>query len=195
MDIYNALVKDSGGACSQRKIMYVYNNCVKDKDVNTIVEIGVYNGCFLLPITKLTGLSTHGIDPFKEYLQTDIDDKVIYDKAANVTCNQSFLDGVYDRLISNINQFGLDVTIHRDLSENVADQFESIDILHIDGNHDYGFVLRDLNLYSSKITQNGYIIADDTDWTCVRRAVNDFLSSNDFEIVDDFGDWCVLKRC
>ena len=79
MEIYNNLVKDSGGACPPSKFMYIYDNFIKDKIIDTIVEIGVYNGCFLLPITFLNNNNkSYGIDPYKSYIQNDIDDPNLY---------------------------------------------------------------------------------------------------------------------
>jgi hypothetical protein len=69
MDIYNSLVKDSGGACTSYKFMYIYNNFIRDKNIKTIVEIGVYNGCFLLPITYLNNNTlSYGIDPYESFI-------------------------------------------------------------------------------------------------------------------------------
>ena len=199
MDIYNSLVKDSGGACTPYKFMYIYNNFVHDKNIKTIVEIGVYNGCFLLPITFMNNNTLScGIDPYESFIQNDIKDKNLYNLAASISTNGEFLNSVYNRLIENINKFKLNVKILRDKSENVSDKFENdtIDILHIDGSHDYDYVLKDLTLYSDKIINNGIIVLDDTNWPSVKSALDTFLkSTNKFKIIHIESEWCIIQKC
>jgi len=200
MDIYNVLVRDSGGACPPEKFMYVYENYIKNKDIKIIVEIGVYNGCFLLPITVLNNNKlSYGIDPYKPYLQTDIkDNKKLFELAKSMSMNTNFLDNVYNRLMSNISKHKINVNLIRDTAENAIINFEdnTIDILHIDGNHDYSSVLNDLKLYSKKIIKNGIIIMDDIDWTCVKKALDEFLLvNNDFNIIVAINpSWCIIQK-
>ena len=198
MDIYNSLVKDSGGACSAYKFMYIYNNFIRDKNIKTIVEIGVYNGCFLLPITHMNNNTlSYGIDPYESFIQKDIKDVNLYKIAESISTNGVFLNNVYNRLISNINKFKLNVKILRNKSENVVNNFDnsSIDILHIDGCHDYEYVLKDLSLYSDKITTNGIIIMDDTNWPSVKSAMDTFLkSTNKFKIIHVETEWSIIQK-
>lgn len=74
--------------------------------------------------------------------------------------------------------------------------------MHIDGDHDYVAVKKDIDKYSKFLTQGGLMILDDYDKTHqgVRKAVHEFLINNsDFEIVainfqgDAYGSIC-LKR-
>jgi hypothetical protein len=198
MDIYNSLVKDSGGACTPYKFMYIYNNFIHDKNIKTIVEIGVYNGCFLLPVTCMNNNTlSYGIDPYESFIQNDIEDKDLYKVAESISTNGEFLNNVYNRLIENINKFKLNVNILRNKSENVVNNFDnnSIDILHIDGSHDYEFVLKDLSLYSDKIINDGIIIIDVTNWSSVKRALDMFLkSTNTFKIIHVESEWCIIQK-
>jgi Ca2+-binding EF-hand superfamily protein len=198
MEIYNSLVQDSGGACSAYKFMYIYNNFIRDKNIKTIVEIGVYNGCFLLPITHMNNNTlSYGIDPYESYIQNDIEDKNLYKVAASISTNADFLSNVYNRLINNIDKFKLNVNILRNKSENVVNNFDnnSIDILNIDGSHDYEFVLKDLYLYSDKITTNGIIIIDDINWPSVKSAMDTFLkSTNKFKIIHVETEWGIIQK-
>lgn len=199
MDIYNSLVKDAGGACDPYKIMYIYNNFIHDKNIKTIVEIGVYNGCFLLPITYMNNnILSYGIDPYESFIQNDIEDKYLYKIAASISTSSEFLNSVYNRLISNINKFNLNVNILRYKSENVVNNFDdnSMDILHIDGCHDYEYVLKDLSLYSNKITKDGIIIVDNTNWISIMSALDTFLkSTNKFKMIHIEPEWCIIKKC
>ena len=199
IDIYNSLVKDSGGACHPSKFMYIYNNFIRDKGKKTIVEIGVYNGCFLLPITFMNNNTlSYGIDPYESFIQKDIQDVNLYKIAESISTNGTFLNNVYNRLISNINKFKLNVKILRNKSENVVNNFDdnSIDILHIDGCHDYEYVLKDLSLYSNKIKKDGIIVLDNTNWPSVRSAVDTFFkSTNKFKMIHVEPEWCIIKKC
>lgn len=199
MDIYNSLVKDSGGACSPYKVMYIYNNFIRDKNIKTIVEIGVYNGCFLLPITHMNNnILSYGIDPYESYIQNNIQDVNLYKMAAAITTNSNFLNDVYNRLMGNINKFKLNVKILRNKAENVSNNFDdnSIDILHIDGSHDYEYVLKDLSLYGDKIINDGIIIMDDTNWPSVKNALDMFLkTTNKFKMIHVEPEWCIIKKC
>lgn len=199
IDIYNSLVKDAGGACSPYKFMYIYNIFIRDKNINTIVEIGVYNGCFLLPITYMNNNTlSYGIDPYESFIQNDIKDENLYKVAAAISTNTIFLNDIYNRLISNIDKFKLNVKILRNKAEQVSNNFEtnSIDILHIDGSHDYEYVLKDLSLYSEKIINNGIIIMDAIDWPSVKSAMDTFLNStSNFKIIHVEPEWCIIKKC
>ena len=199
IEIYNLLDKDSGGGCSSYKFMYIYNNFIRDKSIKTIVEIGVYNGCFLLPITYMNNNTlSYGIDPYEAYIQRDIKDKNLYHLAASISTNGELLNNMYNRLIENINKFNLNIKIIRNKSENVSNNFNnnSIDILRIDGCHDYEYVYKDLCLYSNKITKDGIIIVDNIDWDSVNSALDTFLkTSNNFKIIHMEKDWCITQKC
>ena len=198
MEIYSSLVKDSGGAFPINKLMYIYNYFIRDKNIKTIVEIGVYNGCFLLPITFMNNnILSYGIDPYTSYIQNDIDDKKIDNLALSITTNVNFLNNTYNRLLDNINKFKLNVKIFRDTSKNSVSNFDndSIDILNIDGNHDYENVLKDLSLYEIKIKKDGIIILNNINWESIKSALNKFLSlHNNFKIIYEESELCIIRK-
>ena len=196
--IYDSLIKDGGGGTSKSFLHNIYNNYIKDKDITLIVEIGVYNGCFLLPITCMNNnKKTFGIDPYTTYVQGDIVNQQIKQTADTITTNQIFLDQVYERLMLNIKKNNLNIEIIKDYSENVYDKFEnnSIDILRIDGNHDTKFVFKDLQLYITKIKTGGIILMDDTDWSSVENAMAIFLNANkNITLECREKEFCVLRK-
>jgi len=198
MNIYNNLVKDSGGGCPLNKILFIYDNYIKNQNINKIVEIGVYNGCFLLPIAEFSNVECIGIDPYTIYIQNDIIDSKIYNIAKTITTDQKLLDNIYDRLLNNISKFNIkNVQIKKNKSNEVYTEFidESIDILHIDGNHDYNSVLDDLINYNTKIKKNGILIMDDTNWTPVMNAMLKFLNiNNNYKILHKFDEWMILQK-
>jgi len=122
MDIYQSLVKDAGGACSIDKLFYIHKNfIIPNKNIKTICEIGVYNGCFILPLAQLNNeIKFYGIDPYISYIQNDIKSETLFNLAKGITLNQPLLDDIYSRLIRNIEKFKLkNVEIIRDYSKNV----------------------------------------------------------------------------
>jgi hypothetical protein len=194
MEVYSKLIKDSGGACSYEKIINIQNNYVNE-NTKTIVEIGVYNGCFLLPFAKLNpNILFYGIDPYISYTQNDIININLDNIAKSISQNQNLLNSIYDRLLLNIKNFNLDnIHIIRDFSKNTA--IQNIDILHIDGNHDYNFVLNDLNNNHENIVKNGIIVMDDTDWISVNKAMVDFLQYNtNFVLEKKYDTYSILKK-
>jgi tRNA G46 methylase TrmB len=109
-NIHDSLVKDAGGAAPKNFILDIYTNYIKNKSNLLIVEIGVYNGCFLLPITKLNNnIKSYGIDPYTSYIQSDIDNESLKALADSISGDQLFLDTVYNRLIKNIQLFNLNI--------------------------------------------------------------------------------------
>ena len=99
--------------------------------------------------------------------------------------------------MSNIQKFGLNIEIVKDLAENVHGKFadNSIDVLRIDGNHDTAYVFKDLNLYINKVKTNGIVLMDDTDWSSVNTAMTMFLKEHPSVHLEHTGaGFCVLGK-
>lgn len=64
-------------------------------------------------------------------------------------------------------------------SEQAVLQFpdESINILHIDGNHTEQIALADAKMFLPKVKKGGYIWFDDVNWSSTNKAVQ-FLTEN-----------------
>jgi predicted O-methyltransferase YrrM len=70
---------------------------------------------------------------------------------------------------------------------------ESIDVLHIDGNHDEEYVTKDIVNYLPLVKKGGYIIMDDTTWPGVINSINNHL--NDSAILfKSYGDFSLHKK-
>ena len=54
---------------------------------------------------------------------------------------------------------------------------ESIDILHVDGNHTQDIALGDVQMYLPKVKKGGYIWLDDANWETTHLA-REFLFAN-----------------
>jgi cephalosporin hydroxylase len=60
----------------------------------------------------------------------------------------------------------------------------SVDLVHIDGNHDRASVERDLALYRPLVKDGGYIVLDDVSWESVRGVYGELCQSA--ELVEEF---------
>jgi len=146
------------------------------------IEIGVYGGSTLLDIyevCKENNNEIYGIDPW---------DKIIIfngqssDETDIVVKNQeiSRYKQVKENLMNIVNSNNLNINIINDNSWDVYNTFEdnSISCIHIDGDHSYEGVKKDLNLYWSKIKNGGMIINDDYHWAGVKKAIDEFINNH-----------------
>jgi len=83
----------------------------------------------------------------------------------------------------------------KEYSENVIDKIPSeIDFIYIDGNHEYGYVKKDLELYWNKLKVGGILSGHDIQYLGVSKAVLEFANSNHLEVhFGDRRDWWIMK--
>lgn len=123
-----------------------------DKPNAKIVEIGTDEGNFAEFILDNTKYSTlYCIDPYIKY-------ENYHDSINNKTGDYLY----YKTLYKLKSKFNNRVQIIRNFSEEAANFIpEDIDLIYIDGNHEYNYVLKDLELYYNKVKEGGLIIGDD----------------------------------
>ena len=149
---------------------------------NTVcAEIGVWKGDFSRKIIKNNPKHLYLIDPWKyqEY------------EGRWYSIEQEKMENIYQNVKRDFLNFQ-NVSIIRDFSENVKFQKEMLDLIYIDGNHSYEFVLKDLNHYYKFMKKKSYITGDDYGWTdrhCKRgpaTAVREFCKINklNFEVIN-----------
>jgi predicted O-methyltransferase YrrM len=158
-----------------------------------LVEIGTDGGAFanfLLSNTVNTKL--YCIDPYQKY-----DD---YKDAINNVTGDALYQATYTKLKQS---FGDRVHFIRKFSSDAAQDIEEeIDFLYIDGNHQYNYVIQDLQHFFPKVKAGGIIIGDDAvdvheekrdadgneyiewcpgcfGWYGVKKAFEDFLSTQE----------------
>ncbi len=157
---------DIGGLCTEPK-GNVIKSLVKDSNAKLCVEIGVFKGSSLLYFAEAlqeTGGKVIGIDPYEiESLKNEIPNKQVSHIIYNVLFKeQTTLDNLYSNLTQIIEENKLNnvVKLIRDKSENYYQNIksESIDVLHIDGNHDEEYVSKDILNYLPLVKKGGYII-------------------------------------
>ena len=93
------------------------------------------------------------------------------------------------------NDLSKTISLIRKPSEDAFNSFEneSIDIVHIDGNHNEMNASRDILLYLPLVKKGGYIIMDDSNWDSVRNSINKFLLPY-CDLVIDIGQCSYYKK-
>jgi predicted O-methyltransferase YrrM len=192
---------DAGGRCGIEKGEMI-KSLVDKTNAKLCVEIGVFKGSSLMYFIESlmeTKGKVIGIDPYTmEAFINEIPNKEASDLIYNVLFKeQQVLDNMYTDLMKIINENNLDeyVEIYRTLSEECYSDFEpnSIDVIHIDGNHDEEFVTKDILNYLPLIKKGGYIIMDDINWSGVMNSVEKHLI-NACDLVEEFEDFAVYIK-
>ena len=113
------------------------------------VEIGTSRGHFVDKVLSLNRTAKmFCIDPYASYDE--------YDDSMNATICETIYDETYSNLKS---KYGDRIQFIRLSSADAVGMIpDNIDFLHIDGNHDYKFVKRDLELYFPKVRSNGFVL-------------------------------------
>ena len=174
---------------------------LKELPKNSIcAEIGVYKGDFsedILSVTRPKKL--YLIDPWK-YEPGEIYKKASYGGAAG---SQEAMDRICEETAKKfkleINK-GL-IAIHRKSSEEAGRDFPDghFDWVYIDGNHQYEFAIKDLELYFTKVKKRGFIAGDDYRnggwWRGgVKKAVDEFIKRGVVKKVRILGNQFILQK-
>ena len=164
---------DSGGGATLLKAL-VLADLIIEHQLERLAEIGVYRGRLLLPLgvvlQSLGRGSATGIDPYSAQaaLQTDDHDVGVDLRAWPETIAWEEL---YQGVVGTIDawRIGAHCRVLRARSQDAADGFKdgSIDLLHVDGNHDRAAVEGDLERYLPKLRAGGFLVMDDASWPSV----------------------------
>ena len=191
---------DSGGRCDETK-----GNLIKDLIIETnaqlCVEIGVFKGASLMYFAEaleITKGNVIGIDPYSmgtlinEIPNKDLN-KYIYEVLFK---DQLVLDNLYNGVLKVITENKLEniISLVRSKSEDyhINIEKESIDVLHIDGNHEE-YVTKDIQFYLPLVKKGGYIIMDDITWPGVINSINNHLNGNTI-LIKSYSDFSVHKK-
>lgn len=188
---------DFGGGCPEDKALYMANLIVTH-GMRYTVEIGVYRGRSFIPQAmahQRTGGVVIGIDPYDSAAAQEADAPVaLVDEITNWAKRTNF-DEIFSKVIFTLDQLGLTqhARLIRATSDNALSQVEAIiDMLHIDGNHDTQFVLRDLANYLPLLKSGGFVIMDDIDWHSVAICLENLEGS--CEAVEMHETWGVWRK-
>jgi len=167
-----------------RSMMYVPNNGI-------VVEIGSWMGGSSEQLVKgilkylVYKVAFYCIDPFDEeyFKKTPGLQKKLKKYPVNV------LEAFQERM----KPYEEDYILLRDYSENAVNifRYDTIDFLFIDGNHDYEFIKKDIDLYWPKIKAGGVMCGHDYGKYGVKKAVDERFKT--FTRFPAHSIWMVVK--
>lgn len=189
------------GWCSPEKATKFIEIILEHKP-DICVEIGVFGGSSLVPQAMALKENNkgiiYGIDPWAN----DSALEEMISKEHRDWWEKLNLENIYKHCLDNIAKYNVSgfCNIVKNKSENVVDLFKdnSIDILHIDGNHSEALSYKDATLYFPKVKIGGFIFFDDIWWTEVdnkvttRKAISYLLEN--CEKIDLVNNDCLILK-
>lgn len=155
------------GWCTPDKAKHLVD-AILERKPQLCVEIGVFGGSSLLPqamaLQSLGGGVIHGIDPWS----TEAALEEMLGQENKDWWQKVDLEKIYQNCLKHVAKLKLDrhVNLIRAKAADVVGQFEdeTVDILHIDGNHSEALSYQDATLYLPKVKRGGLIFFDDIWW-------------------------------
>lgn len=152
---------------------------IQSYDYKSWVEIGVGSGVNMAQVMEACpDLIYFGIDPFKVYDEYKDD---INATDIRIMRNKIKAERLFKQYATQWSYLFENRSI--DIPEMFDD--ESIDLVFVDGNHDYEYVKADLQIYWTKIRKGGVMIGHDyfldQMFPGVKRAVDEFVEFNNLE--------------
>jgi len=146
-------------------------------------EIGVFFGYNAKDINKSLNISKlYLIDPYAKYEEYKKDSAYPLLKRAKKNSHK-------------INKKNNILWIEEFSDKALKDIKEDLDLLYVDGNHEYEFVKKDLELYWKKIKKGGIIAGHEIQYKGVSKALLEFANKNNLEInFGDRRDWWIIKN-
>lgn len=202
-DISAEIPIDEGGGSSLTK-MLVLASLIIGNGFTHVAEIGVYRGrvfVALAAIMRALGRGeVTGIDPYTAEAAIQRDDHHI-GTDLRIWPYQVDWEDVYAGVLGQIERRGLAAycQLERETSASAVSgiQAASIDLLHIDGNHDRRAVAADVALYLPKLRLGGIVVIDDVSWPSIQPIFEKLVSRQQlllrlydpgtFSTFDDFG--------
>lgn len=156
------------GWCTPPKATAMMNLILEHKPT-VCVEIGVFGGSSLVPqayaLKELGAGIVYGIDPWRK----DDSLECMTNEANKNWWSKINYEDVYNHAKKNLEVHGLTnhAVLIRSKSEDCVNNFaeESIDLLHVDGNHSEELSYKDAISYLPKVKKGGYILFDDIFWS------------------------------
>ncbi len=154
------------GWCSVEKMQSLQSQLTDSTQL--IVEVGVFGGSSLIPLAikakeVCPQVHIYGIDPWRN----DVCLEGMQDQTNLTWWTETNLQEVYERFLLAVAKYDVEIKVIRDEGEKVVSYFRdnSIDILHLDGNHSLDPTTRLTKLYYPKVKARGMLYLDDEGWT------------------------------
>ncbi len=201
--IYTKVPQDFGGGCSLEKAM-VMSLLIEKYNLQTSVDIGVYRGRSLFPQAiahKLYSNGTvYGVDPYTKEDANQADYPEIQKELDSFVQKTDFQE-LYNQVSKIIHDNYKDncILIREKSSDAVAEfrnMNKSLDMVHIDGNHDTKFVMEDVENYLPLLGDKSFIILDDVSWNSVKPATDILSRKMNFihQLIDKQNDFAVFAK-
>lgn len=170
----------SGHGPTERHIQYF-----QQKEELVIAEIGVWKGHHAERLIK-------DLDVKQLYL---IDPYYAYDAYDEPKSNQSKMKSAREEAHDRLGEYPNVTWIEKFSDEAVQDIEEELDFVYIDGNHEFEYVLSDMETYYPLVKEGGIVAGDDMDWKGVARAFVKFSVKNDLQphLEPYHPDWYFIK--
>ena len=188
MNIINQLIRKCGYCVIKISVGKIRastsfaKNYFNNRSINA-VEIGVYRGINAKSILKELNVNKiYLIDPYIGELTTHDDILII---KAERKANKLLKD--YERKIIWL----------KEMSENTLDKVGEPDFIYIDGNHEYKFVKKDIELYYKVLKEGGILAGDDFALPDVSKAFWEFVIGNKINPNNVYyakSDWWIIKQ-
>ena len=150
-------------------------------EIGTQRGINAYNMLNHLSIKKL-----YLIDPYEFY---DYDGR-----SPNAVDSNNLQKNYYDIAQQTLKKYRDKIEFVRKKSEDAADIIPNqIDFVYIDGNHDYPYIKKDIELYYPKVKKGGFFGGHDIHLNDVFRAVSELRNDVDKDIHIKRVDWWFIK--
>lgn len=155
----------------------VLTNLINNYDLKTFVEVGTAEGknlSFILDNTEIPEIWV--IDPYEFYDG--------YDEENDVNAGKQKIQDNYEKAKETV--LSNDCVTHiRQRSTEAVSTFknESIDIIFVDANHEYDYVMEDLKLWWPKVVSGGFMVIHDYTWV---KKVDPDDTNDVIEAVDEF---------
>ena len=186
------------GWCCREKASKMMNLIYETKPM-VCVEIGIFSGASAYPTAAALSFQKkgiiHAIDPWskeeclKGYNQNDanacwwkeVNFEHVYDKFNRILIRKRLLPFCH---------------VMRMTSQKASIYFEneSIDILHIDGNHSEEVSFADVKMFLPKVKKGGYIWFDDANWATTKKSVHYLMQFCSLDVDRSIDNSCCLFK-
>jgi predicted O-methyltransferase YrrM len=184
--------------CPSEKPRVLASLIIRDR-IERSVEIGVYTGASFAPqaiAARHVGGLAVAIDPYAAAEAEQVDNAHILEPLREELRKRDW-DAIYAGFLQMLERHDLTASskILRMTSADAADLIEpGIGLLHIDGNHDYLKLQRDIEQYVPKLKPGGYLVLDDIGWSTIEEQY-EALKQRMTVVYEEPGRWgCLASR-
>lgn len=172
----------------------VLSKLIKENNFKSYAEIGIWKGKTLFELAEQhQNIKIYGVDPFTP---TQYKDYCHGEQMAQTNINQ--FSNIKDSVIRKASKLNnTEIIIKESLEASRQFKDNSLDIIFIDGSHDYKNVCQDIKAWLPKLTNQGILTGHDF---CLRhfdviKAVGDTLGHN-IQVKEDVNMWIYYnKKC